>query len=349
MGSTRLREPAPRRAGTAAAALEPVLRVSRDPVPLRADASHALHLLPVLTGLGLRRFLNHLVRFAALPAVLLLAGEAILQWTGELWSLDRVLAYQRAHDDALFLRATDQAFYAYKYQGILTRKPSVLVAGSSRTMKFRAEMFGERAKDFYNAGGMLNSLRDVRDFCVTLPSTHTPAILLLGIDLWWLNDSVEPTYRFHDEVARGATVRFDDHVIALRWLVRHPLSTVYSTAAAMRGSGRDAIGIGALAKGGGFRADGSFKSAVPTPQSENEWRYVDRESPPILERVAKAVANFPPASYLSSERLAVLDATLARYAQQGVLVVGYLPPFSSEVLARLRSDARHSRLWADFT
>jgi hypothetical protein len=216
-------------------------------------------------------------------------------------------------------------------------------------MKFRAEMFGDRANEFYNAGGMLNSLSDVRNFCVTLPSTQTPSVLLLGIDLWWLNESVEPTYRFIDEIARGSTVRFDDHVVALRWLVWHPRSFVNGVATAATRAGRDAIGISALVKGGGFRRDGSFKSAVPTPQSENEWRYVDRESPPILERVINAVANFPPAATASAERLKVLDATLARYAQQGVLVIGYLPPFSSEVVARLRSDPRHSRFWADFS
>jgi hypothetical protein len=29
-------------------------------------------------------------------------------------------------------------------------------------------------------------------------------------------------------------------------------------------------------------------------------------------------------------------------------VIGYLPPFSSAVLAALQSDPHHSRLWADF-
>ena len=131
----------------------------------------------------MRRFLWRLVCFLSLPALPLVLGEAVLQRSGELWSLDRVFAHQRAHPDALYLRATDQVFYAYKYHGILTTNPSVIVAGSSRTMKFRAEMFGDRAASFYNAGGMINSLRDLHEFCLTLPSTRTPAVLLLGVDL----------------------------------------------------------------------------------------------------------------------------------------------------------------------
>ena len=295
----------------------------------------------------MRRFLWHLVRFLSLPAVWFLLGEAVLQWSGELWSLDRVFAYQRAHPDSLYLRATDQVFYAYKYRGILTTRPAVVVTGSSRTMKFRAEMFGDRANSFYNAGGMLNSLDDVHEFCLTLPSTRTPAVLLLGLDLWWFNDQVEPTHSFLAETPKD-TSAFDAHVIAMRWLLMHPRSFAVEALSMVRGSRDRTVGVAAREKGGGFRPDGSFKSAVPTPRSELDWRFVDREKPPIIERVKNAKANFPPADHVSPSRAALLDAVLERYEHQRVLVIGYLPPFSSEVLAQLQSDPRHARIWADF-
>jgi hypothetical protein len=278
----------------------------------------------------------------------LLAGEAVLQWSGELWPLDRVFAYQRAHPDSLYLRATDQAFYAYKYRGIVEKHPSVLVAGSSRTMKFRAEMFGERANAFYNAGGMLNSLRDAHDFCLSLPSTRTPAVLVLGVDLWWLNDQVRPVYSFQAETSKGTDAPFDEHILGVRWLLKHPRTLASQAIALTRWTKTTALGIGAQETGRGFRPDGSFKSPLPTPRSEHEWRFVDRETPPVIERVKNAVANFPPATRVSPERLALLNVLLARYANQHVLVIGYLPPFSSEVVAQLHSDARHSRFWAEF-
>ena len=295
----------------------------------------------------MRRFLRHLVRFLSLPAVLVLLGEAVLHWSGELWPLDRVFAYQRAHPDSLYLRATDQLFYAYKYHGILTKNPSIVVAGSSRTMKFRAEMFGDRADRFYNAGGMLNSLGDVHEFSVTLPSTRTPAVLLLGIDLWWFNDQVEPLNSFLVEISKDANT-FDEQVIAMRWLVKHPVSFARELLAMAGGTDDRMLGVAAREKGGGFRPDGSFKSAVPTPRSAKEWRFIDRETPPIIERVKKGVANFPPAANVSPEGAALLDAVLARFENRRVLVIGYLPPFSSEVLAELQSDPRHSGIVADF-
>ena len=116
----------------------------------------------------------------------------------------------------------------------------------------------------------------------------------------------------------------------------------------LRGTQKTAIGISARESGGGFRTDGSFKSPLNTPRTEKEWAFVDRETPPIVERVKSASANFPPAHGVSPEQLALLDFVLAEYGRKRVVVIGYLPPFSSEVVGQLESDPRHSRFWSDF-
>jgi hypothetical protein len=259
-----------------------------------------------------------------------------------------VLAFQRAHPDSLYLRGIDQTFYAYKYRGIVEKHPSILVAGSSRVMKFRSPMFGDRADSFYNAGGMLNSLRDVRDFCYVLPSSRTPEVLLLGIDLWWLNEHVPPAFSLPAEIERGAGFSFDEHIVGVRWLLKHPGSLAEEAIALARGTKGTAIGLSAREKGGGFRLDGSFKSPLPTPRSEPEWMFVDRETPPAIDRVKNADANFPPANRVAPDRLALLDSVLARYENRRVFVIGYLPPFSSAVVAQLQADRRHSLFWAQF-
>ena len=152
--------------------------------------------------------------------------------------MNRVFAFQRAHPDSLYLRGIDQSFYAYKYRGILEKHPSILAAGSSRMMKFRAPMFGDRADAFYNAGGMLNSLRDVHDFCVSLPPSRTPAVLLLGVDLWWLNEHVPPVFSFDEEISKGAALSFDEHIIGIRWLLNRPRLFARQAISLVRGTGR---------------------------------------------------------------------------------------------------------------
>jgi hypothetical protein len=294
-----------------------------------------------------REFFRRLIRFCSLPAIVLLAGVSVLQGSGETWSVDRVITYQRVHPESLFLRAADQAFYAYKYRAVVAKNPSILVAGSSRTMKFRAPMFGEQAGAFYNAGGILNSVRDLHDFSIVLPEPHTPRVLLLGVDLWWLNEHVPEAFDLRAEISKGDG-GFDEHVLALRWLVRHP-ATFAGEAASLLGARQNGhIGISAREKGGGFRADGSFKSALPAPSTEGEWGFVDRETPPVIERVRQAIGNFPPAVSLSARRLALLDEVLGRLESRRVFVIGYFPPLSSAVVAQLGSDVRHSRFWSEF-
>ena len=296
----------------------------------------------------MRRFLTHLLAFSVLPGLLLLLGEAVLQGSGELWPTDRVFAFQRSHPDALYLRGIDQSFYAYKYRGILEKHPSILVAGSSRTMKFRASMFGARANAFYNASGMLNSLNDARDFCRLLPASRTPEVVLLGVDLWWLNEHVLPAFRFESEISKGVSASFDEHIIGIRWLLTHPMIFGSEVIALIGGSDRTAIGISARQRGGGFRLDGSFKSPLHPPHADRDWVFVDREMPPIIDRVKYAFGNFPPTDRVSPERLALLDFVLAEYEKKHVFVIGYLPPFSSAVVTALESDRRHAPFWSDF-
>ncbi len=294
----------------------------------------------------LRRFLAHLARFTILPAAVLLACEVVLVGSGEAWSVNRVLAFQEAHDSSIFLRALDQAFYAFKYGGVVERQPSVLVLGSSRTMKFRAGMFGGRAREFFNAGGMVNSLNDLEAFCLKRPPPRVPDTVVLGIDLWWLNDRIQPVYRFEEEIERNRTWSFDQHILGLRWLLLRPsviMNELTSLAARRQPKG---IGLGAREGRGGFRPDGSFATAVPVPEPGEP--FVDREDPPIIERARTATANFIPTDGVSPGRLATLALVLDEYRRQGRLVIGYLPPFSSAVAELLASDPRQAEFFAEF-
>ena len=283
--------------------------------------------------------------------MLLVPGEAVLQWSGELWPLDRVFAHQHAHPDALYLRATDQVFCAYTCAASSSGTRSVIVAGSSRTMKFRAEMFGDRATGFYNAGGMINSLRDLHEFCLTLPSTRTPAVLLLGVDLWWFNDDVEVKTRFLDHASTD-TNSFDEHVIGLRWLLGHPRSFAAETIALPRGAGDRLVGIAAREGGGGFRLRRQLQAIVPTPRSDAEWRFVDlarcRD-----HRARQGVCRRP----IFRRRTVVLGRGAARSRRRafGALREPACPRGSAICRRSHRRSSpgcnptrRHSRLWADF-
>lgn len=294
----------------------------------------------------MKRFLAHLARFSILPAAVLLACEAVLVGSGEAWPLDRVLAFQRSHPESRFLRALDQVFYGFKYRSLADRQPSVIVLGSSRTMKFRAGMFGGRAAAFFNAGGMINSLADLQAFSASRPSSRIPEVLIVGVDLWWLNAGVPPPFRFEQEIERDRALTFEQHVAGVRWLLRRPGVVGRELISLASRRQPELIGLGPREGRGGFRVDGSFATAVPAPRPGEP--FVDREDPPIILRVTTATANFVATDRVSPERRSMLESILDGYSRQQQLVVGYLPPFSTEVARTLASDPRHSAFYAEF-
>ena len=245
--------------------------------------------------------LRHLLAFLSLPG-LASAAEAVLQGPA---SVAAFLAFDTsASTRFLYLRGTDQEFYAYKYRGIVEKNPSILAAGSSRMMKFRAAMFGDRAGSFYNAGGMLNSLRDVRDFCRLLPADRRPDVLLLGIDIWWLNEDVAPVFSFEEEISKGSGFSFDEHVIGIRWLLKHPETFAREANSLVRGRHSMAIGLTAREQGSGFRTDGS-QFPLKTPRSVGMG--IRRPQSPPSPAGEGRVRGLSASRQVSPDRLAVLE------------------------------------------
>ena len=55
-------------------------------------------------------------------------------------------------------------------------------------MQFRDIVFHPDGKDFYNAGGMVQSVSDLEAFATRLGKGEFPRLrlLIVGIDFWWL-------------------------------------------------------------------------------------------------------------------------------------------------------------------
>jgi hypothetical protein len=290
------------------------------------------------------------VRFFA-PVALLLAGfEAFLWRVGESWPVSRVVRVQQAQPEAIFLRQfLDQAFYRYKYLNWSRERPSVLVLGSSRVMPFRAPMFGRDSAAFYNAGGMIQSLDDLDSFVNRLQPGQTPRVVLLGVDMWWLNGN----WPSHDGLTPGidkdGAAQWQDHVMALRHFVTHPKDAVsfLRHGIAPRNTGLR-IGIAARFQEAGFRADGSFIRSHPLPRSAEQWRFVDREHPTVGERIRAGEKQFVPGGGIDPDRVATLRRIVTRLQSSGTLVIGYMPPVATVYASLLEADPRFSGLWKEY-
>jgi hypothetical protein len=292
--------------------------------------------------------LRRLALFWVPVGLALAAHEALLWRTGETWPIGRVLAAQERDRAAVFMRGfVDQSIDAYKWEAFLRRRPAVIALGSSRVMHLRGGMFGVDAPAFYNLGGILSSVHNLSEFSELLPATHTPRVILLGVDPWWFNAARPPAEEIG--IAADGALRWQGHLLALREIAsdRDLFGAALGSLWPGQGASRR-IGLHARLRGEGFRFDGSLDSGLRVPRSETEWRFVDRERPPVLRRIRRGTHFFEVTDGLSPPHLAVLRAALARLRARGVLVAGFAPPLASQAAALLEADPRHARLWREY-
>ena len=226
----------------------------------------------------IRKFAWRALLFAAPLLLLVIALEFSLWHVGETWPLERVIHFQETHPRAYFGRLfLDQGTFRYKYLQILRRRPEILVLGSSRTMQFRAEMFGGQAASFYNAGGMIHSIGDIDQFLDLLPQDATPRMVIIGLDFWWLNADF-PRLRvnsFATDAKEDGTYRWQGHASVLSEFARNPgLFLDLVTHGFGKKRNVNAIGALALFRQSGFRIDGSkrFDLRIPrTPEALCPW------------------------------------------------------------------------------
>src|SRR5574340_762986 len=258
-------------------------------------------------------------RFWVPVALVLAVFESVLWLAGESWPLTWVVRCQQRDPGVLFLRGSmGQAFQPYKLLAVQSRRPRVLVLGSSRVMEFRAEMFG--ADSFYNAGGMIQGVDDLHAFVRQVGRDRLPRVILLGVDLWWFNSNlhVAPSDMLSDPARSWAA-----HLNAIRKIAKAPDAWPALLSAAL--PPRRYIGLQASRSGSGFRADGSFSYRLPMPRSREEWKFVDHESPPIAERLRRAAVQFPASEGLCAGRVTQFEDALRCLRDAGVLVIGFAP------------------------
>ena len=234
----------------------------------------------------------------------------------------------------------DQGFYAYKWAGMETAQPRVLTLGSSRAMKFRGQMFAPASGPFYNAGGLVQNLDDLVAFANGLPQ-QKPQVILLGIDMWWLN-AARPAHEgystgIHYDAARESTA----HLLILRKFRRN-----WPRLRAARAlSSSDRIGLKAKASNEGFRADGSI---AQTAARARQQHFTDPEIPPIAERIRGGQDRFEWTTGVSPQRLEKLRTALQTLQGKGVHVLLYAPPLDSHSARLMATMPQQQRMWASY-
>ena len=308
---------------------------SKDKRPDQAD------ILPFV-----RRILTFLFPFMFIA----LTMEAVLWKTGDSWTPTYTLRHQQhsTHESIYGPRFFSDQYSLYKLSAIEHRHPSILAIGSSRVMQFRDIMFPPLETEFYNGGGLLRNAFDLEAFAAILvrEGLILPRVLIVGLDPWWLRTNHGEITWLNDPDERFT---FAGHIEAFRQILKKDAlqkvtAAIFSPEVPL--FGYDAIGTSARVEGTGFRKDGSrlyplkvFLDFLKTPV------YVDRESPPIIDRIQMARREYSLPAIVDEERVRLIIAALSIIKNKGVEVFAFMPPYSTEAFQALEDNQPLKRWW----
>jgi len=288
--------------------------------------------------------------FLPIMAIFLIL-EVLAFYSGELKPVKEVINLQSyGGKEIIFGREiADQSIRKYKYLSVLSKKPEVLVLGSSRVMQIRKEMFDVNTR-FYNAGGIAHNIADIVDFMRLLPDNTKPKTIILGVDFYWFGDRSDLIYGVSNDLKKiDDSYQWRAHLYVDRFLLLQIIEDPSYIAKILDRKdpigGEFPIGLQALS-GDGFRDDGSYQYGSYIRESEDGIGYIDREE--TLDRIKYGTSPFKRGSVFNEERLNLLSEFLRISQEKGIKVIGFAPPFSAEVLNSLENSVYHKELLSSF-
>ncbi len=265
------------------------------------------------------------VAWYAFPALVLAIG-------GEFIPVARIVERHAAMEDAvLYGPAYSNPAKPFKLKAVVHRSPRVIALGTSRVMQFRSAMFTDVAQ-FYNAGGGVESIHELRQFLERIPRGAEPELLIVGLDQWRFNPNsteFEPQIPDAEESASNILHMAKMKVYQDYWLGKFRLSSLYGVP-----GGSIRIGLNAIANENGFRNDGSYYygqyTGTSTRPDDEDVRFED-----ALTRLETGTKGFEYGSRISPDAVAEVDRFLSACKERQIHVIGFLPPFAHAVYLKL--------------
>jgi len=264
--------------------------------------------------------------------------------SGELTPIEKVVNNQLKNERKYLFGRGIVSSESQKYKFLMSaeRNPEILMLGSSRILQVRREMFNKKYS-FYNGGSLIEDAKDLTEFLYLFPEKSQLDIIILGVDVWWFDEKRIQDVSLIDALSRpGETSNWKAHLYVNRYLFKQLFQNPVFFVGIIKGkdpfSNDYSLGFDALMNGKGFRGDGSRQYANHIRAMREKLEYVDRESPPIKDRIKDKQQPFFSESSFSEEKLDYLKKFLDVCRKRDIMVIGIAPPFSQEVYEELNKS-----------
>jgi len=298
------------------------------------------------------RYLAALAGFTLLLGVAPLLCLAVILRGGEHERLPRIV--EELHDSgAIFGSGLHDVRGELPLEIVRHRLPEIVALGSSRALDLRQEFFTRR---FACACGGMDSIDDGETYGSAILERANPRLVLFALDFWWFTTPT-PHRRSPMNLETTAQLTRAKLLRPLEWL-REGTMTPADVLRLLAGERdlfpqvpRPKIGVMAIKRGLGVRADGSLLSGVRlSPQALPLYALASeqvREAERFVLTGARRAGDhsrFGPDNVVVAERLAALDRALAVLESRGARVVLLLPPVAPPVARAMARSGRHGFL-----
>ncbi|XZE55289.1 hypothetical protein SH139x_001292 [Planctomycetaceae bacterium SH139] len=290
---------------------------------------------PQLERLQLRKFTVRCFIFLLLVATVCLPGLVVLARSGEsFYNIESALRLIEEKPVLVGFAYNEDNYGFLKQRRLATMdRQDVVALGSSRVLEFREEMF---RCSFYNAGYTISPITEFREFTERLPAAHHPKILIIGLDQWmfntrWIEGTLTSPDRWTINTSTDIEKGFRSLPKVYKDLVRGrvPLTQPNSPVTL--------IGLNAVSNLAGFRNDGSFDYG-------NRITQLLTTDPLGVALPAPKGRRFVGGDHLDEQAVNELAMFLADCQNQGIHVIGFVPPMMDRVLEHLRRSGQHGYL-----
>ncbi len=284
------------------------------------------------------RFLGKLCLIVAPLAVVSLSLSGLAWHTGEALPIDVVVSRQQSAKDIIYGARLLEDIMPYKLSTYKERQSQILILGSSQLLQFRAAFFSKAPNAVYNASGGGWRLPQLIQFYQQLESS--PAIVILGVDLFWFNAQVAQVSRVTG--ARNPDSNLEGIRLATIETVHKLLGGDLTIGDMIRRRdpvyGRQVIGLHALEISFGFRADGSLQRGLLVANPMMRSERVERD----IQRFEGLGYSYTAGDELNSDTLELLSGFLDQFKSDGVEVIGVTTPYHFVIYEKMRRSGDYT-------
>lgn len=298
------------------------------------------------------RFLFHAL-LVCLPLFPLAVVTVVFARTsGETMPPEEVLAQQSASTDGvspLFLKKytwQGKSDSELKSHALEVIRPTILIAGSSRSLGFRAELLFSPGEVVYNGGfgfGM-RSVPELQRYADRISSMKQLKGVLLTVDRWWFRaDEESKLSPIEQEPRHSLTDAFRVHAEFVRDGLRGSFTIGEYLEPRNRALGCEAIGLSAI-EIGGYRPDGSYCYANNLVLRRNGEPYMDRNWRPHVVAARQHASHFQAPYGTTAELREAFMNAIKTILNSGIQLAVINPPFSTDLWRVLTTDPRHMEM-----